>query len=304
LGPGDRLEIEILGNPASRSLAVVGPDGKIYYSLLPGMEVWGLTLDEVRGLIERGLTQYLPPPQVSVTLREVGSKYVWLLGRLNRPGIYPLTAPVTLLEAIAEAGGTATSSSEYTTQDLADLRHSFLMRRGQLLPVDFYRLLREGDTSQNIVLQPDDFVYVRSALGQEVYVLGSVRLPRAITYRDRMSLVSAMAEASGAERYTFPTAYDNALPPDADVAHVAILRGSLVAPRIAVVNYQAILKGRAADVPLEPGDIIYVPNTPYRALKSYANLIVNTFVSTVAANEGIHAGGGVTGVNVSIPVSR
>ena len=64
-----------------------------------------------------------------------------------------------------------------TLQDLADLRHSFVMRQGQSLPVDFYRLLREGDTSQNIYLQPDDFVYVPSALSQQVYVLGAVRFP-------------------------------------------------------------------------------------------------------------------------------
>ena len=74
------------------------------------------------------------------------------------------------------------------------------MRQGQFLPVDFYRLLREGDTSQNIYLQPDDFVYVPSALAQEVYVLGAVAIPRAVPYTERMTLVSAMAAAGGMDR--------------------------------------------------------------------------------------------------------
>src|SRR5436190_13968117 len=44
LGPGDRLEIEVIGDPASRTMTIVGPDGKIYFSLLPGIDVWGATL--------------------------------------------------------------------------------------------------------------------------------------------------------------------------------------------------------------------------------------------------------------------
>jgi len=65
---------------------------------------------------------------------------------------------------------------------------------------------------------------------------------------------------------------------------------------------RAIIKGRATDVQLEPGDIIYVPNSPFTTLKRYFNLIINTFVTTVAANEGVRAGGGEIGVGVSVPV--
>ena len=59
-------------------------------------------------------------------------------------------------------------------EETADLQNSFVMREGQLLKVDFYKLLRQGDLSQNIYLQPDDFVYVRSASARNVYVLGAV----------------------------------------------------------------------------------------------------------------------------------
>ena len=56
-------------------------------------------------------------------------------------------------------------------------------------------------------------------------------------------------------------------------------------------------------VRLEPGDIIFVPNSPFTTIKRYANLIVNTFVTTIAANEGIRAGGQNVGVNVAVPVN-
>jgi polysaccharide biosynthesis/export protein len=305
LVPGDAVEIEILGTPNSRTTAAVGPDGKMYYNLLPGLDVWGLTLGQTRDLVEKQLTKYLSEPQVSLTLRLVGSKYVWMLGRVNKPGVYPLPAPTTLLESIAAAGGTSRSLSQVESEELADLRHSFVVRDGQFLPVDFRRLLREGDTSQNIYLQPDDFVYVASVLAQEVYVLGAVKAPRVLPYKERMTLVSAIAAGNGMDRYEWVSAggYDpGPFSKDAYLSHVAIVRGSLATPQVTVVDYDAIVKGRARDVRLEPGDIVFVPNSPYTTLKRYFNIILNTFAATVAANEGIRVANGGTGVGVSVPV--
>ena len=307
LGPGDSVEIEILGTPTSRAVASVGPDGKIYYHLLPGLDVWGLTLKQTREVMEKQLAKYLTDPQVSLTLRTVGSKYVWLLGRLNKPGVYPLAAPTTLLESIAAAGGTSRSLSQVESEELADLRHSFVVRQGQFIPVDFRRLLREGDTSQNIFLQPDDFVYVASVLAQEVYVLGAVKNPRALPYTERTTLVSAIAAGAGMERYEWVSAGGSDPGPftkDAYLSHVAIVRGSLSTPQLTVVDYNAIVKGRARDVRLEPGDIVYVPNSPFTTLKRYLNIILNTFAATTAANEGIRVAGGTASVGVAVPVGR
>jgi polysaccharide biosynthesis/export protein len=301
LGPGDRLEIEILGGETNRIATVVGPDGRIYYHLLAGLDVWGLTLAETKALIERELLKYLRDmPQVGVTLRRVESQRVWLLGRLTAPGIYPLTGPMTLLESISAAGGpmspaalaslgngTATAMS---AEEVADLRRSFVIRDGQPLPVDFHRLLRDGDMSQNIFLRPDDFVYVPSATAKEVFVLGAVLQPKSVVYRERMSLVGATANAAGTIK-------------DAYLSHVAVVRGSLSDPKLAIVDYKEIVRGKAPDVLLEPGDIVYVPFTPYRTLTRYADLILRTFVQTVAINEGSRAvsdQAGAVGVNIGV----
>lgn len=292
LGPGDRIDIEILGEGDGPSSTFVGPDGKIYYQLLPGLQVWGLTLDETKALIEKESGVYVNSPQAAVILRAVLSRRVWVLGRVNTPGIYPLETPMTVIEAITKAGGLFTSRFSGTTEELADLHHSFLIRRGQVIPVNFHQLLREGDTSQNIYLQPDDFIYLPSSLSSEVYVLGAVRQPRAVGFKDQVTLVSAIANARGTIK-------------DAWLGHVAIVRGSLTTPQIAVVNYDAIVKGRAPDVRLQPRDIVYVPFAPYRSLTAYANLIVNTFVRTVAANEGGSAvNPNYLGPGVTIPVSQ
>ena len=89
---------------------------------------------------------------------------------------------------------------------------------------------------------------------------------------------------------------------DAYLSHVSIVRGSLSNPQVTVVDYNAIIKGRARDVRLEPGDIIYVPNSPFTTLKRYLNIILNTFAATVTANEGVRVANGTGGVGVSVPV--
>ena len=250
-----------------------------------------MTLGQTRDLLQRELSKYMSTPEVAVMLRGVASRHVWLLGRFNTPGIYPLGGPTTLLEAIAIAGGTARSTSQVTTEELADLRHSFVMRNGRTLPVDFYRLLHDGDTSQNIYLQPNDFVFLPSTLASEVYVLGAVKSPAAIPYREEMTLSSAIAGADGPVFYELLTPSVGGPVTDAYLSHVAIVRGTLTKPEVAVVDYHAIFKSGAPDVRLEPGDIVYVPNSPYGTLKSYVNMVINTFVTTIAANEGSRAGG-------------
>jgi protein involved in polysaccharide export with SLBB domain len=185
-----------------------------------------------------------------------------------------------LLEAISLAGGIAdlpTLSVNVlpSSEPVADLRRSFIIRQGKLLPVDFDRLLK-GDLSQNIYLQPDDFVYLPSLAARQVYVLGAVGQPQAVPYNDELTLVGAIATALGTIK-------------DADWYQVAIVRGSLSQPKVAIVNYRSIVHGHAADIQLEPQDIVYVPYTPYRYLTKYLDTILQTFVTSVAINEGARA---------------
>jgi hypothetical protein len=85
---------------------------------------------------------------------------------------------------------------------------------------------------------------------------------------------------------------------------VAILRGPLAHPQIAVFAVDAILSGKAADVRLESNDIVYVPYSPNRLLSRYVKLILDTFVRTVGVNEGAYAvTGKSTPVGVGVNVS-
>jgi polysaccharide biosynthesis/export protein len=271
LGPGDVIDIEMLEDGQPRTSAAVGPDGKIYYSLLPGLSVWGLTLGETRELLRTETARFTRGmPEPSVRLHAAGSKRVSILGSVPNPGVFPLAAPTTLLEAISLAGGIPTTAG---AEDAADFSKSFVLRNGHFLPVNLERLLKRGDLSQNIYLQPDDLVFIRPASIPSIYILGAVNAPNIVPFSRNRSLAATIISAGGLQKY-------------AQKSHVAIIRGGLTQPRIAEVDYQAIVKGHTLDVLLEPGDIIYVPFVPYRQLAQLAESVLDQFVRTVAVNEG------------------
>jgi polysaccharide biosynthesis/export protein len=304
LGPGDMVEIEMLDDTSATTEVTVGVDGKIYYHLLPGTSIWGLTLSEAKELLESKMTNYLrTKPEITLTLKRVESIGVCILGEVNRPGVYSLATPLRLLEAVTLAGGptfagiqpgAANSSGAPVagtvsagTQaagpagsgpsfDTVDWANSFIYRQGALIKPDFQALFRRGDLSQNIYLQPNDFIYLRPLGPQNIYVMGSVFRPGAFPFTARSTLLKAITLAGG----PIPLAYGS---------HVAIVRGSLSQPRVAVVNYRNIAKGKQPDVLLEPEDIIYVPSAPYRYIVQLGDMIIRQFVSTWALNEGSYA---------------
>jgi polysaccharide biosynthesis/export protein len=166
-----------------------------------------------------------------------------------------------------------------------------VLREGRMLPVDFQRLLHLGDMSQNIYLQPDDFIYLPATTAREIYVLGAVTQPRAVPFKDGMTVAAAVGSAYG----TVTGAY---------LQHVAVVRGSLSQPQIAIIDYKYVLRGMSKDIALQPGDIVYVPFSPYRYLTKYAQLVVDTFVSSAAINGGEQLAGqqAVGGGGIFIPV--
>jgi protein involved in polysaccharide export with SLBB domain len=264
----------------------VGPDGKAYYSILPGLLVWGLTLAETKELLETSLEEYiLVRPEISVTLRSVASQRIWILGNVQQPGVYVLDMPRTILEAVSGAGGVVTVPGN--SQELGDLANSFIMRDGQLLQVDLERLFHLGDLSQNVYLQPGDYIYIRPAVAREIFVLGAVLYPNVVPHGAKASVVSAIASVGGPVRYAY-------------LQRVAVIRGSIANPSIALVNYRDMIRGKAPDVRLQPGDIVYVPFVPWQKLLQFGEVILNEFVRTVALNEGIRAGGGTQSVNVTV----
>ena len=249
LGKGDVLSISVYDEPDLTLDSVpVRPDGKLAFPLIGEVQVDGRNVEAVSSEIRERLLQFVLEPRVSVVVREFNSLDYTLYGEVVNPGVYPLTTEVSITGAIAKAGGLTKGQFRASSVELADLTHAFLARNGQVMPVDFVRLIRHGDVRFDIELQPGDYIHIPSGLSKEVYILGEVRAPALFAFRESMPMSRTLALAEG-------------FTPDADLSSIHIVRGALHNPTVIVADFEMVISGRAQDVQLEPGDIVYVPPT-------------------------------------------
>ena len=296
LGAGDEIVIYRLNarsdDPNASLKTFVMPDGSIYYDLAPPVQARGKTVEEVSKILTEALRPYYKRPEVAVALHTVKSRRYSVLGKVWAPNVYPLNQPTTLLDAIARAGGLELAGGTGTTEELADLSRSILVRDGKILPIDFEALVRGGDTRYNIYVKDQDVVFLPPKSTKEILVLGAVGVPKATGWREGMGVIGAIAEAQG----TKPGAY---------VQRILLVRDSFTNPKVAVLNLDSISKGKHPDVAVHPGDIVWVPRSPWERIEKYIDIVIGTAVDTMAANEGVRAveGEGSVGVGVQIPVT-
>jgi len=105
IGPEDLLQISVWKNDSLSRQLPVRPDGKVSMPLLHDIQASGLTPMQLRDKIAAALAEFMPNPEVSVTVLEVLSYRVSVLGEVQKPGVLQLKAPTTVLEALALAGG-------------------------------------------------------------------------------------------------------------------------------------------------------------------------------------------------------
>lgn len=258
LGKGDVLSISVYDEPDLTLDSVpVRPDGMIAFPLIGDVLVNGRNVEDISEEIRERLLQYVLEPKVSVVVREFNSLDYTLYGEVVTPGVYPLTTDVSITGAIAKAGGLTKGQFRASSVELADLTHAFLARNGQVMPVDFVRLVRHGDMRFDIALQPGDYIHIPSGLSKEVYILGEVKAPALFAFRESMPMSRTLALAEG---------FTN----DADLSRIHIVRGALHNPTVIVADFEKVINGQAQDVQLEPGDVVYVPPT---ALTRYSRTL-------------------------------
>ena len=105
IGAEDMLQVSVWKNEAMSRTLPVRPDGKISLPLLHDITAAGLTPLQLRDKIAAALAEFMPNPEVSVTVMQVNSYRVSVLGEVQKPGVLQLKAPTTVLEALALAGG-------------------------------------------------------------------------------------------------------------------------------------------------------------------------------------------------------
>ena len=236
-----------------------------------GVRAEGLTIDELREALREAMSTQYRNVRVIITPHQFRSKRVYLLGKVTAKGSYTLDRPLTIIEAVAQAFGLEIGLFQHNTVELADLNRSFLMRGGRKMDVDFYKLFMQGDLSQNILLEPDDYIYMASSIANDYFVLGEVRTPGKVGYVPDASVITSIVQRGGFSERAF-------------LKKILVVRGSMAKPQTFVVNAEAILSGRQADFRVEPKDIIFVSRRPWSQVSELLDMATTAFIQSAVAS--------------------
>ena len=156
IGPEDVLAINIWREPEISRTEPVRPDGKISLPLIGDLAASGLTPGKLRTIITEKLKLYMDDPEVGVIVQEVKSHSFTIVGAVAKPGTYPLAKLVTVLDAIAQAGG---------LQEFAKARKIYVLRRmpdgsRATLRFDYKAVIKGNGFQQNVELSSGDTVVV------------------------------------------------------------------------------------------------------------------------------------------------
>jgi protein involved in polysaccharide export with SLBB domain/capsular polysaccharide biosynthesis protein len=269
LGPGDILTLALFGEPELiRPEVAIGPDGRISFLEAQDVMAAGLTIDELRDKLDQEVGKYRRSPHVIITPVAFRSKKYYMLGKVTTKGVYVLDRPITVLEAIARAKGLENGLVDRNVVDLADFSRSFLMRGGKRYSLNFERLFQQGDLSQNIAIEPGDYIFFAPGDVKEVYVVGEVRLAGPVTYTPNMTIIAAITARGGFSERGYRK-------------RVLVVRGSLNNPQTFAVDTHAILNGKGLDFKLKPKDIIYVSPRPFILVEELADLATTAFIQSL-----------------------
>ncbi len=235
------------------------------------IEVEGLTLDQARSKIQDRYRSEIKDVDVFVDYKERIQRKVELAGLVATP-VLPVDGRIRLYEALATA----------RVPPNANLFKSYMVRENALLPVDLYKLIKEGDMSQNIVLRGGDKIYIAEPAATSLMVLGEVGKERLVDLPNGfMTLRQALAEAGG-------------IAPTGDRAYIQVIRGNILHPKIYTLHWQHVIALPSDSMLLIPGDIVYVAATPITEWNRFVSQLLPTFIGIDLISKGIRS----IGVNV------
>ncbi len=246
LGVDDLVAVSVYDAPELTRTVRVEADGTIHLPLLEnGIKASGLYPGELESAIvaELASEQILVNPVVKVTVAEYHSRPVSVMGAVKQPLTFQAIGAVTLLDALAKAGG------------LNDVAGSEILvtRDGAVSRVSVKQLLNDADPAVNYVLHGGEQIRVPEA--GKIYVVGNVKKSGAFLVRDgsENSVLKLVALAEGLAPYAYKTAFIYRPEAGGERQEISVPLGK-------------IMERKAEDVPLEVGDILYVPDNKGKRL--------------------------------------
>lgn len=188
IGPGDELLIRAWGKIDLDARVVVDRTGQIYLPQVGSIGVAGLRYEQLGGYLHSQVAKYFRDFDLSVTMGQLRSIQVYVLGYVRRPGTYTVSSLSTLMNAVFASGGPAANGS---------MRHIQLKRNNKVVTdLDFYDVVLSGDKSADAPLQPEDVIYIPH-VGPLVAISGSVNQPAIYELRQPTTLADAVDVAGG-----------------------------------------------------------------------------------------------------------
>ena len=148
---GDVLDVSVWGDDTLAKVIRVLPDGNISFPLAGNILVAGYSSSEVAARITKKLKTYLPDPEVTVIVQSTEGNKVYILGKVNTPGVILLQGPMTILQALSISGG---------FDRFADLDEIKILRGRKVLEVHYNNLIQGKNLGSNHLLQADDTILV------------------------------------------------------------------------------------------------------------------------------------------------
>jgi protein involved in polysaccharide export with SLBB domain len=245
VGPGDRLEIQLVGNTKARHSLVVNRDGNIMFPELGPIAVSGMRFEDARTRIQSRVADQMIGTTASVSMVDLRSIRVLVVGEAVQPGSYAIGGLAAVTNALVVSGG---------VKPIGSLRNIQLKRNGTLVKrLDLYDLLLNGDASNDARLQNGDVIFV-PPVGPTVGVSGEVRRPAIYELKGERTIADVVRLAGG-------------LTPEADPALTRLERIDQRRERVMVDVDLSSAAGSAVQV--QSGDVVRVE----RVKATYANSI-------------------------------
>jgi polysaccharide export outer membrane protein len=254
IGAGDILELKVFSDPTLDREVSVRYDGNVSLPLMADIDVEGLTREEAERQIREAYASIFRNPQLSLLVKQTTSKTFVVIGDIETPGVYPYLRPTTLIEGISLAGGLRKRNSSSSTGGFVgvtgQLTKAFVVRHREgermVVQFDLRELGSQGAHSADAPLYPGDLIYVPEGVNL-VYLLGESANPVIVELTEGMTLLQMLSLSGGFNAST------------ARLRNVVLMRQvDTENTRVMSINVREILRtGR--DIPLSPGDIIYIP---------------------------------------------
>ncbi len=201
IGPKDVLKVTVWGHEDLTRIIVVSAEGTFAFPLIGDVPAAGSTPTQLETRLKELLGKdYLVDPQVAVSIQEYRSQRVFVLGEVLKPGTYPLSGDVSLLDILSQAGGaakTAGNEAVIVRGPKSEAPRLPGSAGSTTLKVNLKKLL-EGDLAENVMVQDGDTVHIPKLASTSFYVVGEVKKPGAyVVEKEATTVLEALTLAGG-----------------------------------------------------------------------------------------------------------